>query len=318
MHILSIDVGIGNLAMCLLSDNKDIIFWEVLNIGVDHVEQNIPVIKTKCSLCKNNSKYFKGEKNYCLKHAKETEFLIPTGDLHPSKISKMKLTELVDIIERYSIDDPQRDSSPKKKNKQYYTDLLLSKLLITDGMRETNGEENTITKVKVSEVDMITISRIMTKKLTALLETYPHITLDHVIIENQISPIATRMTTVQGMLTQYFVMKYPTVEIKYISAKNKLKEFDVEKDNYKERKKGSIDICNKLLSETWCGFLSKHKKKDDLADCYLQGIWYITNKINPPVEPVKKEKGKKKEKKEIHKESVVNTIIEDSDNETMK
>ena len=307
MHILSIDVGIGNLAMCLLNDTKEIIFWEVLNIGVDDVPQPNPVNKTKCSLCKNNSKYSKGEKHYCLKHAKETEFLIPTGDLLPSKISKMKLTELVDIIECHSIEDPQKDSAPKKKTKQYYNDLLLSKLLVPDETRETN--------VKVSEVDMITISRIMTKKLTTLLESYPHITLDHVIIENQISPIATRMTTVQGMLTQYFIMKHPTVEIKYISAKNKLKEFDVEKDNYKDRKKGSIDICKTILSETWCEFLSKHKKKDDLADCYLQGIWYITNKIHPPVESAKKEKGKKKEKS---KELLMNTIIEDSDNETMK
>ena len=29
----------------------------------------------------------------------------------------------------------------------------------------------------------------------------------HVIIENQISPIANRMKTIQGMITQYFIMK---------------------------------------------------------------------------------------------------------------
>ena len=32
--------------------------------------------------------------------------------------------------------------------------------------------------------------------------------ITHIIIENQISPIATRMKTIQGLLTQYFIMKY--------------------------------------------------------------------------------------------------------------
>jgi len=29
--------------------------------------------------------------------------------------------------------------------------------------------------------------------------------IDHVIIENQISPIANRMKSIQGMITQYFI-----------------------------------------------------------------------------------------------------------------
>ena len=31
--------------------------------------------------------------------------------------------------------------------------------------------------------------------------------ITHVFIENQISPIANRMKTIQGMLAQYFIMK---------------------------------------------------------------------------------------------------------------
>lgn len=50
--------------------------------------------------------------------------------------------------------------------------------------------------------------------------------ITHVVIENQISPIATRMKTIQGMLAQYFIMKsaldFP-VEIVFVSSSNKLR-----------------------------------------------------------------------------------------------
>ena len=45
--------------------------------------------------------------------------------------------------------------------------------------------------------------------------------LHYVIIENQISPIANRMKSIQGMLTQYFITK-DVPHIEYISAINKL------------------------------------------------------------------------------------------------
>ena len=38
-------------------------------------------------------------------------------------------------------------------------------------------------------------------------ELYKDDDIDTVIIENQISPIANRMKTLQGMIAQYFIMK---------------------------------------------------------------------------------------------------------------
>ena len=55
-------------------------------------------------------------------------------------------------------------------------------------------------------------------------------------------------------------------------------------------KKESIQITIKLIKEykkikKYDEFFNKHKKKDDLADCFLQGLWYIdklneANKVN--------------------------------------
>jgi hypothetical protein len=271
MHILSIDVGIKNLALCLLSSEKEIVMWDVLNISCEDVPQTNTECSTKCSLCKNNAKYRKNETLYCLRHSKETAYLLPTKDLLPSKIEKMKLQQLKELVETYGFDTSSIEKT--KKLKADYISLIKSNLL--DPVAESSSES---TKTKASEISLVTISRIMTDKLDRLLQNGP--TIDAIIIENQISPIATRMTSIQGMLTQYFIMKNREQQIQYISAKNKLKAFDVDKECYKDRKKSGIEICKTLLEkqDEWCAFFMKHKKKDDLADCYLQGIWYIDNK----------------------------------------
>lgn len=45
MRILSIDVGIKNLAMCLLEDQTKICFWEVSQIPSEHTDGLFPVLK---------------------------------------------------------------------------------------------------------------------------------------------------------------------------------------------------------------------------------------------------------------------------------
>jgi hypothetical protein len=279
MVILSIDVGIMNLALCLMTKNKEIILWDVLNISREYCEKKAtePSEPVKCSLCKNNAKYRKNETLYCLRHSKESAYFIPTKDLLPSKIEKMKLQQLKELVDTYSINISSIDKT--KKLKSDYISVIKSNIL--------EPVEITEKKVKASEISLITISRIMTDKLDKFLENHLH-EIESVIIENQISPIATRMTSIQGMLTQYFIMKKREQHIQYISAKNKLKEFDVDKECYKERKKSSIDICKNMLEgqPSWYSFFVNNKKKDDLSDCYLQGVWYIdNNKTNTPPSP---------------------------------
>jgi hypothetical protein len=38
----------------------------------------------------------------------------------------------------------------------------------------------------------------------------------------------------------------------------------------------AIDIAGPGFK--WIDFFHTHSKKDDLADCFLQGIWYIKNR----------------------------------------
>ena len=90
------------------------------------------------------------------------------------------------------------------------------------------------------------------------------------------------MKTLQGMISQYFIMQIPDIELEWVSSINKLKEFNSgSKLSYKERKAMSIQICIKYLQEdaNQLEYFKQNKKKDDLADSFLQGLWYIQNKI---------------------------------------
>ena len=69
--------------------------------------------------------------------------------------------------------------------------------------------------------------------------------------------------------------------IEYISSSNKLKNFlEKKKTTYSERKQLSIEVTTKQLNDKpeltpWIDFFKTHKKKDDLADSFLQGLWFL-------------------------------------------
>ena len=108
--------------------------------------------------------------------------------------------------------------------------------------------------------------------------------IDLVLIENQISPIANRMKTIQGMIAQYLIMRGVN-NIVFYSATNKLKTFiGGHKTTYDERKQLSVSYTIQILTKTielndWLSFFSSHKKQDDLADSFLQGVSYLIQKI---------------------------------------
>ena len=115
------------------------------------------------------------------------------------------------------------------------------------------------------------------KKIFILFEEKFKNHINEVIIENQIGPSAIRMKNLQGMITMYFIQKGSNVV--YWNSGNKLR-FMKMKTTYKERKKLGIIITETIIKEFYPehNYFSKHKKKDDLADCFLQLIDYLVKK----------------------------------------
>ena len=322
-QILSIDVGIKNLSFCLFEINTNTILekditvlkWDNIDltkeddIGTKCVyitDPNTTKPKTKpkskskskslepailepaiLEPCGKPAKFIKDNNCYCLKHSKLTNYIQPSSDFKPSFLNKQTLQKLIDIANKYKIINTLEVPDYKSYKKAKLVTLI----------KEFSDQKclSEIKKSNASKIDLVTIGRNIQHRFDNILCDYL-LTIDTIIIENQIGPIANKMKTIQGMLSQYFIMKNNNITIDFISATNKLKDFialekekEKEKEkkdkmDYKERKKMGIQICSNFVTNdarfsNWNTFFSKHQKKDDLSDCFLQGMWYIKHNL---------------------------------------
>jgi len=264
--IISIDVGIKNLAFCLFSVNdqthNQILLWDVVNLSQK------TEIKCCDQGCNSPVKFSKNDIYYCLKHAKKNStYKIAKADLKMTTIKKCKVKDLGSLAAKYNI------IIPLKETKVGILSLFQKYLDIS--------YFDNVESVNASKLDLVTIGKNMMCQLDDILKDHL-ITIDLVIIENQISPIANRMKTIQGMISQYFIMRNDNIKIEFISSANKLKGATADankvKLTYSDRKKLGIKYCLELIDIDWSNYFSTHKKKDDLADSFLQRYWYINKK----------------------------------------
>ena len=247
MKILSFDVGIKNLAYCLFEiqeKNINILKWDIINL-CNTTE--------KCNFCTKEGKFIKENLFYCTNHAKKNNL-----DKDFLNYQKQKKENLIKLLQKLNI---EVDKKEKKEN--------ILKILDENN----NLFFKKIESINANDVPLLNVGIAIKNEFLKHFQDYK---IDKVLIENQISKIANRMKTIQGMIMEYFILK-DVNDVFFISSINKLKLLNSsKKTDYKERKKLSIDLCKSLLHlEKDILFFNKHKKKDDLADCFLQGCYYI-------------------------------------------
>lgn len=313
MNLISFDIGIKNMAYCIFcidsSNNLSISDWNVLNLM--DIEQpdpkcsckNIPKSKKAAATnCTSNAKYHKNGQYYCEKHAKSSSFLL----MKPINLKKMKVDELIKLGNSHLL-FMDVENIEKINKKTLKKGEIIDK--IDEFLKKQSLEPIIKKKSKTAnDTDLIKIGKNMKNSLNQVLEP---INISNVIIENQISPIANRMKTIQGMLAQYFIIRNENIVIDFVSSSNKLKQFDIKKNktsenilentmkpaekptenslekniknpDYKKHKMDGVSYCSRILTKNefltqWITSLDT-KKKDDLADCFLQGLWYLKQK----------------------------------------
>ncbi len=265
MHLISFDIGIKNLAYCVFSlfDNQlRIVKWGTANLMPSEQQTQT----TNCSKCAKKACVTHADVPFCKIHAKKTGGI--DADSVP-KYRSYKKDDLVKLLQTNNIQFNMADLKPEllKAADAYYAKNVLHPI-------------KTKPKTTANQIHLVTIGTNIKTQMDAVLTGLPH--MDIVILENQISPIAGRMNTIQGMLAQYFVM-HGTPRIEFIASAGKLKDFkQISGTEYKNHKEDGIQFCRMFLRANIADFANKETeildvaiKKDDLADCFLQGVYFL-------------------------------------------
>lgn len=256
--IISFDVGIKNLSYCIMSNSKsslDIHDWNVIDLSRDEPLQTCNYI-TKKGICGKKSCFtINGKSFFCGTHIKKCSILKAPDEYYKVKTKNKICKKHTELL-----------------TKQYPNKSIHDILQYIF--------ENCVTKiskpVSTNGIDLINIGCTISIKLSEIIKETQ---ITKVLIENQIGPIANRMKCIQGMIAQFFIER-KIYDISFVSSLNKLRHFDVFKKTYKERKQSSIEITKEILSQQtnlnkWETIFVNHKKKDDLADSFLQCLWFI-------------------------------------------
>jgi len=167
----------------------------------------------------------------------------------------------------------------KLDNSEMYLCTSHSKNKCYDKVKKFNNPKNNI----------FHISQNLVKKLDEFKFIERNIT--DVIVENQPSLKNPTMKSIQMIVYSYFLVNgickddSSIVGLEMINARNKLKVYKGEpikcdiKETYKRNKYLAVKYCEKMIIDEEQKFIDLYnvsKKKDDLSDSYLQGIYYLS------------------------------------------
>ena len=205
------------------------------------------------------------------------------------------------VIEDWGIIDISCEEKPKKcvgVTKKGDICGKKAKMIVIEDSEEKyyckihgKGGKEIVAKKKGKTIDYMKIG----EKMVTELDSYENfLDVDYVLLENQPCLKRPSMKNIQCMLYSYFLIrghidKGTIHRVEFIFAGNKLKgckEFGIEipkvKGTYTQRKKMAIEYCKKLLDDNEkTEFFMSHKKKDDLADSFLQGRFYYFYRYKP-------------------------------------
>jgi len=330
--VLSFDVGVIHLSYCLLSkkkftkpDGSSYVDWNIIdwnNIDLTNRDE----CKCSCGAKASLSQVIEGEvKYYCKTHGKKVDI-----DIEPFEKCFISCEKKSGKTCTYQIGG---EKACGKSGSFTNNDLCYC---------TTHAKQSYKSKVKQSELKPFKLKSSSTLnfddvKYSLIMELEKRKNLlqaDYVVIENQPSFKNPRMKSIASTLYDYYLIRgiidksntnSKITQVKFMSPSNKLKlasEGDTKQlvkakntddtKAYKLTKSLGIKYCLDLTGHLaeWVKHFNSFKKRDDLADSFLQGVYFYSNILEPtkPTKPVKSNKletTKTNETKQVNQSNVV-------------
>jgi hypothetical protein len=286
MRILSWDVGIINLAYCLIDYNKEnkkysIVDWDLINLTDRE--------KMKCFHCQANPSFYQSISNKysCKHHVKLLDCEVPCIE---TLFLETNLNNSCCFVGKKPCD---------KKSKYTYMECDYCNVHAKSKYKSIGNSYKNVPHGKKA-IDKQSMDDFIFRLITEL-EKRPNLLIsDNIVIENQPSLKNPRMKTISVTLYNYYTMRgiidraitSSTIKtVRFMAPSNKLKlasEGDTKElvklkgddsSTYKLTKQLGVKYCKEMIEmfPEWLEKFNSCKKKDDMADCFLQGMYAATN-----------------------------------------
>jgi len=255
MKLISIDIGLRNLAICVLEGTSRtdmcITYWDVIDV----VGEKNGHTRTACYKCAKPAMWVQAGAGTqaCSRHRPKNLTMTKAA------LNKKTIPELQEMAKSYSL------SGKTKKELVPAIWAEMSK----SGWSKFKGNARAAGGGVLDLVSDIITS--LDRRAESWIGT------DLVVCENQLDR---RMFAVQAMIHMYFACR--GFRTKGVSAIHKLDNITCATDatgTYRGRKKTGIVHCEQLCPAGNISFFRSHKKKDDLADSFLQGLYFLEHSV---------------------------------------
>jgi len=288
MKVLSWDVGIINLAYCMIEyENEN---WKILDWGIINLTNREKMI---CSNCGKNASFYTDISDniiyYCKRHT-------PKDLTTPEFVDYFTENKTEKCI--WKTDKNECNNNSKYKNLENHCYCNTHSKSIYKKVKI----QYEIKPLKKKSVSCISTDDLKYKLIQSLEYRKSFLEANVVLIENQPSMKNPKMKSISSTIYDYFLIrgifdknitKSNITRVKFMSPSNKLKladEGDTKKlvklkgndaKTYKLTKSLGIKYCKEMIEpfENWKTVFNEHKKKDDLADSFLQGMYYFNDML---------------------------------------
>lgn len=279
--VLSFDTGIINLAFCLFTKENNLL--KIIDWGViDLIDRN----EVKCC-CGKKALLIQNKLFFCKVCSRKCEIIKLFDELYKP------IEKNVDIC-----------SSCTKKCTIIDNDNNKYCLPHAKALYKIKEKELKITKHKNKNVNSLDFDETRLKLFQVLEDRKNLMETDFVLIENQPSFKNPTMKSIANGLYDFYLIRgildksknnSNISKVKFIAPCNKLKLITEEETqkliiakstnesiSYKLTKQLGIKYCSDMIAHLpeWVTFFNNQKKKDDLADALLQGVYYYEKFLN--------------------------------------